>query len=138
MSPVEAESIMEEEGQNDRWTEKAVMELKAQQISEVEIDLEVNYSGSAKAPDRSLNGELNVGNNIKDPTLNAVTTNSLVEVIAITKALHFANDLGLPSIMLEGDSKITIDALASENSSLIEYGHLVDETRELAKGFYVF
>ena len=58
-----------------------------------------------------------------------------VEVIAATKALRFANDLGLPSIMLEGDSKITIDALASENSSLTEYGHLVDEAKELAKYF---
>ncbi|KAL0016334.1 hypothetical protein SO802_003403, partial [Lithocarpus litseifolius] len=36
-----------------------------------------------------------------------------VEVIAITKTLHFANDLGLPPIVLEGDSKITIDALAT-------------------------
>ena len=58
-----------------------------------------------------------------------------VEIIAATKALRFANDLGLPSIVLEGDSKITIDALASENLSLTEYGHLVDEAKELARDF---
>nr|POE59807.1 hypothetical protein CFP56_74445 [Quercus suber] len=37
-----------------------------------------------------------------------------VEVIATTKALYFANDLDLSSVVLEGDSKITIDALAGE------------------------
>ena len=60
---------------------------------------------------------------------------TVVEVIVATKALRFANDLGLPTIMLEGDSKITIDALAGEDSSLTEYGHLVDEAKELAKDF---
>jgi len=58
-----------------------------------------------------------------------------VEVIAASKALCLANDLGLSSIVLEGDSKITMDALAGENSSLAEYGHLVDEANELAKDF---
>ena len=58
-----------------------------------------------------------------------------VEVIVATKALRFANDLGLPFIVLEGDSKITIDVLAGENPSLTEYGHLVDEAKELAKDF---
>jgi len=60
---------------------------------------------------------------------------TVVEVIVATKALRFANDLGLPFIMLEGDSKITIDVLAGENPSLTEYGHLVDEAKELVKDF---
>ena len=59
----------------------------------------------------------------------------VVEVIAATKALRFVNDLGLPSIVLEGDYKITIDSLVGENSYLTKYGHLVDETKELAKDF---
>lgn len=37
---------------------------------------------------------------------------TVMEVIAATKALCFANDLGLPSAVLEGDSKVTMDALA--------------------------
>ena len=37
-----------------------------------------------------------------------------VEVIAAKKALQFAFDLGLSSIVLEGDSKITIDGLRRE------------------------
>ena len=56
-----------------------------------------------------------------------------VEVIAAKKALQFAKDLGLSSIVLEGDSKITIDGLMGEDSSLAEYGHLIDEAKEIAK-----
>ena len=58
-----------------------------------------------------------------------------VEVVTATKALCFAKELGLLSVVLEGHSKITMDALASENSSLTEYGHLIDEAKELAKDF---
>lgn len=43
-----------------------------------EFDEEFNYSSSAKTTDRSLNGALNVGNNTKDPNLNAIITNPLV------------------------------------------------------------
>ena len=62
-----------------------------------EFDKEFNYSSSAKATDRSLNGELNVGNNIKDPTLNAITTNSLglendkISLVSILAASHQTN-----------------------------------------------
>ena len=58
-----------------------------------------------------------------------------MEVITAGKALRLARDLGLSSIMLERDSKTTIDALLCESPSLTDYGHLVDETRELAKDF---
>ena len=62
-----------------------------------EFDKEVNYSSSAKATDRSLNGELKLGNNIKDPTLNAITTNSLglendnISLASILAASHQTN-----------------------------------------------
>ena len=52
---------------------------------------------------------------------------TVVEVIAAKKALQFAIDLGLSSIVLEGDSKITIDGLRGEELSLEEYGHLLNE-----------
>ena len=58
-----------------------------------------------------------------------------VEVVAASEALRFAKELGLLFVVLEGDSKITTDALASENPSLTEYGHLIDEAKELAKDF---
>ena len=56
-----------------------------------------------------------------------------VEVIAAKKALQFAKDLRLSSIVLEGDSKIAIDGLMSEEYSLAEYGHLLDEAKDIAK-----
>ena len=37
--------------------------------------------------------------------------------------------------MLEGDSKITIVALLNEDPSLVDYDHLVDEAKVLAKEF---
>ncbi|XP_065636438.1 uncharacterized protein LOC136070424 [Quercus suber] len=58
-----------------------------------------------------------------------------VEVIAAKKALQFAIDLGLSSIVLEGDSKITIDGRRGEELSLAEYGHLLDEAKDIAKQF---
>ena len=44
-------------------------------------------------------------------------------VIATSKVLRLAHDLGLSSIVLEGDSKTTIDALLCESPSLTDYGH---------------
>ena len=38
---------------------------------------------------------------------------AVVEVIAAKKALQFAKDIGLSSIILKGDSKIVIDGLKS-------------------------
>nr|POE88866.1 hypothetical protein CFP56_37401 [Quercus suber] len=52
-----------------------------------------------------------------------------MEVIATKKALQFAKDLGLSSIILEGDSKIAINGLKSKNSSLNEYDHLLVEAK---------
>ena len=58
-----------------------------------------------------------------------------VEVIAAKKALQFTIDLGLSSIVLEGDSKITIDGQRREELSLEEYGHLLNEAKDIAKQF---
>ena len=57
---------------------------------------------------------------------------AVVEVIATSKALQFAKDIGLSSIILEGDSEIAIDSLKSMNSFLNEYGHLLVEAKEVA------
>ena len=58
-----------------------------------------------------------------------------MEVIAAKKAFKFALDLGLSSIVLEGDSKNTIDALLSKDASLANFGHLIDEAKMLANQF---
>lgn len=46
-----------------------------------------------------------------------------IEVIAAKKALQFAFNLGLSSIVLGDDPKITIDGLRREELALAEYGH---------------
>ena len=60
---------------------------------------------------------------------------TVVEVIAAKKALQFAINLGLSSIVLEGDSKITIDGQRREELSLEGYGHLLNEAKDIAKQF---
>lgn len=58
-----------------------------------------------------------------------------MEVIVVIKALRFALDLGMSSIVLEEDSKITIVALLNEDPSLADYDHFVDEAKVLVKEF---
>ena len=58
-----------------------------------------------------------------------------VEVIAAVKALRLALELGHTSIILEGDSKIAIEALQSGRPTLAEYGHLIEEAKMVAKSF---
>ncbi|XP_023924335.1 uncharacterized protein LOC112035736 [Quercus suber] len=55
-----------------------------------------------------------------------------MEVIATKKAIQFAKDIGLTSIILEGDLKSAIEGLKCKSSSLIEYGHLLVEARDVA------
>ena len=59
----------------------------------------------------------------------------VVEVIAAIKALKLAMELGHNSIILEGDSKIAIEAMRSGLPSLADYGHLLEEVKMLAEGF---
>ena len=58
-----------------------------------------------------------------------------VELIAAIKALKLALELGFNSKTLEGDSKITIDAMRSGLSSLAIYGHLLEEVKFLVRDF---
>ena len=60
-----------------------------------------------------------------------------VGLVAAIKALKLAIELGHNSITLEGDSKITIDAMRSSLPSLADYGHLLEEVKILAGGFAV-
>ena len=60
---------------------------------------------------------------------------TVVEVLAAVKALRFAGDIGLESFILEGDSKITIDALAGDNMEHAEFGNLIEEAKWLSSQF---
>lgn len=61
----------------------------------------------------------------------------VVEAMVAVKALTFAQDIGLFFLILEGDSEIIINALKSEDVSLVSYGHLIDESKYLAESFTV-
>ena len=56
---------------------------------------------------------------------------NVVEVLAAIKALRFVGDIGLESFILEGDSKITIDALVQDNMEHAEFGNLIEEAKGL-------
>lgn len=60
---------------------------------------------------------------------------TVVEVIATKRALRLPLDIGLSPIVLEGDSKNTIDALMCEGSLLADYRHLVDDAKRLVNQF---
>ena len=60
---------------------------------------------------------------------------TVVEVIATKRALRLALDISLSPIVLEGDSKNTIDALMCKGSLLADYKHLVDDAKRLANQF---
>ena len=52
-----------------------------------------------------------------------------VEAFAAKEALKFAQEHDLSAIVLEGDSKRTIDSLLCEDVSLAYIGHLIDEAK---------
>ena len=58
-----------------------------------------------------------------------------MEVLVAIKALRFAGDIGLESFILEGDSKITIDALVGDNMEHAEFGNLIEEAKWLLSQF---
>ena len=58
-----------------------------------------------------------------------------VEVLAAIHALKLALELGHLSIILEGDSKVAIDAFWSKQQSLTKCGHLIEKAKWLVNQF---
>lgn len=48
-----------------------------------------------------------------------------VEAMAAVRAIAFARELGLPSIIIEEDFEVIIKALRSEEESFVSSGHLI-------------
>lgn len=61
-----------------------------------------------------------------------------VEALAAVKALIFAKDIGLSSLILKGDSELIINPLKSEGASFAAYGHLIEEAKLLAVSLSFF
>ena len=52
-----------------------------------------------------------------------------VEALAAVKAISFALELGLHSVIIEGDSEVIIKALKSEEVSFASFGHLISAAK---------
>ena len=55
-----------------------------------------------------------------------------IEALVALRALEFAFELGPASVVLEGDSKVDMDALADEAISLSSYGLLIANAKSLS------
>nr|POE96120.1 valine--trna ligase, mitochondrial 1 [Quercus suber] len=55
-----------------------------------------------------------------------------VEAMVAIKVLTFAQDIGLSSLILEGDSEMVINALKSEDVSLASYSHFTTKKKSYA------
>ena len=53
-----------------------------------------------------------------------------VEVLAAMRAISFALKLHLPSVIVEGDSKLIISVLRSEEESFTSFGHLISSIKQ--------
>lgn len=58
-----------------------------------------------------------------------------VEAIEVVRALAFANEIRLSSINLEGDSKVVIKALRSDDESFTSFGHLIADAKSFTDAF---
>lgn len=61
-----------------------------------------------------------------------------VEAVAPRRAIIFAKELNLSSIILEGDSETITRALQAEDQSLASYGNLIEEIRFYVDSFLSF
>ena len=65
---------------------------------------------------------------------NSVTA---VEAIAASRAVTFAKEIGLNSIVLDRDSAVVIDSLKNDKVSLANYGHLIEEVKDNTSFFAI-
>ena len=59
-----------------------------------------------------------------------------IEALAAIRALEFALELGIAHVVLEGDSKVILDALAEEDVSLSSHGLLIADAKSLSHDFF--
>jgi ribonuclease HI len=59
----------------------------------------------------------------------------VAEAWAGGRAFQFGMELGLSYIVLEGDSKLVVDAINAEGTSLSKIGHLVEDIKIMLQDF---
>jgi ribonuclease HI len=68
-------------------------------------------------------------------TLVFLTEPVVAEAIAALHAVEFSRDLGLPRIVLEGDSLQVVTAVQDLRPTWSRYGHITADIRTILKGF---
>lgn len=63
---------------------------------------------------------------------------AVVEALAAVKVVTFAQDIGLSSVIVEGDLEIIINSLKSDHESFAAYGHLIEKAKAIAGSFAVY
>ena len=61
-----------------------------------------------------------------------------LETLVALKALEFAADLGLISVVLEGDSEILMNALMDNSLSLASFGLFIQDIKAYAEIFSMY
>ena len=60
-----------------------------------------------------------------------------MEAIATSRAVTFAKEIGLNSIVLDGDSVAIIDSLKNDQIFVVDYSHLIEKAKEIVGSFAV-
>lgn len=61
-----------------------------------------------------------------------------VEALAGRKVILFAQELGLQEVIVEGDAKIIINNLNTDDDCMASFGHLMEDSRQLVASFRAF
>lgn len=111
------------------------------QFSLRKVEVKINYDGTIFSEEgraglgvvcRSSDGV--VVNSLSEQ-IPLPATISQVEALAARRAAVLAVELGLTSVILEGDSDIVFKDLSSTESSLALHGHIIHDVKQLASLF---
>ena len=70
-------------------------------------------------------------------TIKLSSSSNEVEALAAVRAISFALELHLPSVIVEGDSELIISALQSEEESFTSFGHLISSIKQSLGIFFL-
>ena len=61
-----------------------------------------------------------------------------VEALAGRRAIAFAKEIGLQEVIFEGDAEIIINSLSMDGKCMAHFGHLIEDSRQLAASLRAF
>ena len=60
---------------------------------------------------------------------------SVVAVLVCRWVVNFVAEIGLPRVVIKGDSTVIINVLTKDNDDLTSYGNILEDIRSLVSGF---